>query len=57
VIKASLFQSSVSHDPSQITLKWGSDDQQTFMIIITVENGSYICRNRDAFYFSGFFDE
>jgi len=34
----SLLQSSVSRDPSQITLIWGSDDQQTFMIIISVEN-------------------
>jgi len=27
---SSLLQSSESHDPSQITLIWGSDDQQTF---------------------------
>jgi len=33
----SLLQSSVSHDHSQFTLKWGSDDQETFMIIINVE--------------------
>jgi len=35
---SSLLQSSVSRDPSQITLIWGSDDQQTFMIIINVES-------------------
>jgi len=33
---ASLFQSSVSHDPSDITLIWGSDAQGTF--IINVDN-------------------
>jgi len=33
---SSLLQSSVSHDPSEITVIWGSDDQDTFMIIISV---------------------
>ena len=43
---ASLLQSSVSHDPSEITLIWGFDAQETFMIIINVEN--IFCRNRDT---------
>jgi len=51
---ASSLQSSVSHDPSEIT---GSDDQETFIIIISVENSSYFCGNLIDFYFSGFFDE
>jgi len=32
---SSLLQFSVSHDPPQITLIWGSDDQHTVMIIIS----------------------
>jgi len=43
---ASLLQSSVSHDPSEITLIWGSDDQETVMIIINFENSCadpYFC--------------
>jgi len=36
-ISALLLQSSVSHDPSEITLIWWSDAQETFMIIINVE--------------------
>jgi len=47
VIKASLLQSSASHDPSEITLIWGSDAQETFMIIIN----SYFCGYRDLFLF------
>jgi len=49
---ASLLQSSVSHDPSEITLIWRSDDQETFMIIINVENtrgASDFCGNRDRY--------
>jgi len=34
---ASLIQSSVSRDPSEITLTWGFAAQETFMII-NVEN-------------------
>jgi len=34
---ASLLQSSVSHDPSEITLIWWSDYQETLKIIISVE--------------------
>jgi len=34
---ASLLQSSVSHDPSEITLIWWFDAQETFLII-NVEN-------------------
>jgi len=33
VFSASLLQSSVSHDPSEITLIWGFAAQETFMII------------------------
>jgi len=36
VIKAECSQASVSHDPSEITLIWWSDDQETLMIIISV---------------------
>jgi len=35
--------SSVSHDPSEITLISWYDAQETFMIIINVENSSYFC--------------
>jgi len=35
VFSASLLQ---SDDPSEITLIWWSDDQETFMVIISVEN-------------------
>jgi len=38
---ASLLQSSVSHDPSEITLIWWFDAQETFMVIISVENWNY----------------
>jgi len=38
VFSASLLQSSVSHDPSEITLMWWFDAQETFLIIIYVEN-------------------
>jgi len=31
-----LLSSSVSHDPSEITLIWWFDDQETFLIIINV---------------------
>jgi len=48
-LSASLLQSSVSHDPSEITLIWWFDAQETFMIIISVEN-------RYLLFFSGFFD-
>jgi len=34
---ASLLQSSVSHDPSEIILIWWFADQETFIIIINVE--------------------
>ncbi len=42
---ASLFQSSVSHNPSEINLI-SFAAQETFLIIIAA---SYLCRNRDAF--------
>ncbi len=48
---ASLLQSSVSHDPSEIILICWFAAQETFLIIINVENGcaaSYFCGNRDA---------
>jgi len=35
---SSLLQSSVSHDPSQITLIWWFDAQKNINIIINVEN-------------------
>ncbi len=37
---ASLLQSSVSHDPSEITLICWFDAQETFMIIIHGENNN-----------------
>jgi len=39
---ASLLQSSVSHDPSEITLIWWSDAQERFMIINNVENSGAV---------------
>ncbi len=57
---ASLLQSSVSHDPSEIILICRFAAQETFLIISNAENSyaaSYFCENRDAFYFSEFFDE
>jgi len=43
VIKAkfsvSLLQSSVSHDPSEIIIIWWCAAQETFLIIINVQNG------------------
>jgi len=57
---ASLLQSSVSHDPSEITLIWWFDAQETFLIIISVENSraaSEFCGNCDGFNFLGLFDE
>ncbi len=50
---ASLLQSSVSHDPSEIIYA-------DFLIIINVENScaaQYFCGNCDTFKFSGFFAE
>jgi len=35
---ASLLQSSVSHDPSEIILIWWFAAQETFLIIINVKN-------------------
>jgi len=49
---ASLLQSSVSHDPSEIILI------ETFLININVENScaaSYFCGNSDPFYFQDSF--
>jgi len=43
---ASLLQSSVAHDPSEITLIWWFAAQETFLIIINVENScaaSFFC--------------
>ncbi len=48
---ASLLQSSVSHDPSEIILICWFTAQETFLIIIDVENS---CA---AYYFCGFFVE
>ncbi len=57
---ASFLQSSVSHDPSEIILICWFAAQETFLIIINVENScaaEYLRGNRDTFYFSGLFDE
>jgi len=51
---ASLLQSSVSHDPSEIILIWWFDAQETFMIIINDVKKNEKCQ---TFCFSGFFDE
>ncbi len=51
---ASLLQSSVSHDPSEIILIRWFDSQETFLIIINVKiscAAQYFCGNCDAFYF------
>jgi len=40
VFPASFLQSSVSHDPSEIILIRWFDAQETFLIIINVENSS-----------------
>jgi len=42
---ASLLQSSVSHDPSEITLIWGSDDQEIFPTIMNVEHFIFLWKN------------
>ncbi len=47
---ASLLQSSVSHDPSEIILTYWFAAQETFILIIYVENRSatsYYCGNWD----------
>ncbi len=57
---ASLLQSSVSHNPSEIILKCWFASQETFLIIVNVENRyavSYIVETVDTFIFSGFFDK
>ncbi len=55
---ASLLQSSVSHDPSEIILICWFAPQETFIIIIiNVENNcaaSYLCGNRDTFFLQDF---
>ncbi len=54
------FQSSVSHDSSEIIIICWFAAQETFLIIINVENScaaQYFCGNCDTFYFSGFTDE
>jgi len=53
VFSALLLQSSVSHDPSEITLIW-FDAQETFSIIINVKKP--LCYFI-FFYFSGSFDK
>jgi len=50
IVKCHLLQSSVSHDSSEIFLICGFDAQETFLIIINVENRFYIL-------ISGIFDE
>jgi len=55
---ASLLQSSVSHDPSEITLIWWFDAQETFLIINNVKNScaAYILEET-LIIFSRFIDE
>ncbi len=56
---ASLLQTSVSHDPSEIILICWFAAQETFLIIINVENScaaQYFVET-DTFYFPWFFDE
>ncbi len=56
---ASLLQSSVSHDPSEIILICWFAAQGTFLIIIIVENScsaSYFCKNCNI-YFLGLYVE
>ncbi len=60
VFSASLLQSSVSHDSSEIIIICWFAAQEIFLIIINVENScaaQYFCGNCDTFYFSGFTDE
>ncbi len=50
-ISASLLQSSVSHDPSEISLIYWLAAQEKILVIITVENccvASYLCGNGDT---------
>jgi len=50
---ASLLQSSVSHDPSEIILIWWFTAQETCIIITNVENSgaaSCFCGNHDTFF-------
>ncbi len=57
---ASLLQSLVSHDPSEIILIYWFAAQEAFIIIINVENScaaSYFCGNCNMFLFSGLFYE
>ncbi len=54
VFSASLLQSSVSHDPSEIILIYWFPAQETFLIIINVENscaGKYFCENHETLSF------
>ncbi len=48
---ASLLQSSVSHDPSEIIIICSFAAQESFLIIINVENScdaEYVCGNHDS---------
>jgi len=47
---ASLLQSSVSHDPSEIILKCWFGAQETLLIIIIVETSCTACGNHDALF-------
>jgi len=49
VIKAEFSASLLSHDPSEITLIWWFDTQETFTIIIS-ELQQYYCASRDIFF-------
>ncbi len=55
-----ILQSSVLHDPSKIIIICWFAAQETFLIIIIVENScaaSYLCGNRHTFFYITFFDE
>ncbi len=47
-----LRQSSVSHDPSETILTYQFGAQETFLIIINVQNNfaAYYCGNRNTFF-------
>jgi len=55
---ASLLQFSVSRDPPEIILIWWFDGQETFLIIINVENDSvqYYCGHCDTLHCSSFIE-
>jgi len=49
MFSASLLQSSVSHDPSEIILIYRFGAQETFLIIINVENSCFFWKLKHLF--------